>query len=195
MAPHAFHDPDAEDGMSTVMRQFVAGVVTTLREFTLMYAPTINAYRRFEPYFSNGMTQSWGYDNKSATVRCITESPSLTRLEQRTAGGDVNPYLVDIGPAWLPACTGIENELEAPAPILGDAYADETRGRVPTNIEEAVDLFEQSKITNKYLGEDFVRFFAHSRRVESACFHQVVASGAVPEEVTDWELARYFEMV
>lgn len=191
---NAFHDPDAEDGMSTVMRQFVAGVVTTLREFTLMYAPTINAYRRFEPYFSNGMTQSWGYDNKSLTVRCITESPSLTRLEQRTAGGDVNPYLL-ISACLAAGLHGIENELEAPAPILGDAYADETLGRVPSSIEEAVDLFEQSEITNKYLGEDFVRFYAHSRRVESACFHQVVAGDAVPEEVTDWELARYFEMV
>jgi len=29
----------------------------------------------------------------------------------------------------------------------------------------------------------------------SACFREAIAGGAVPEEVTDWELARYFEMV
>jgi len=191
---NVFHDPSAEDGMSELMRRFVAGIVSTLREFTLMYAPTINSYKRFVPYYSNGMMLSWGYDNKSNTVRCVTESASLTRLEQRTAGGDANPYLL------LAACIaaglyGIDNELEPPAPVLGDAYADSSLERVPATLDEAVDLFEQSEITNAYLGEDFVRFFAHSGRIESACYHESLTDADLPEEVTEWELARYFEMV
>ena len=190
---NVFHDSAAEDGMSTLMRQFVSGIVQSLRAFTLMYAPTINAYRRFVPHYSNGMMLSWGYDNKSNTVRCVTESPELTRLEQRTAGGDVNPYLMTAA-CIAAGLFGIENELDVP-PVLGDAYSDGTLDRVPETLDEAIDLFEQSEITNKYLGEDFVRFYAHSRRVESACFREAIAGGAVPEEVTDWELARYFKMV
>ena len=64
----------------------------------------------------------------------------------------MNPYLL-MSACLAAGLHGIENELEAPAPILGDAYADETLGRVPTSIEEAVDLFEQSEITNKYLAK------------------------------------------
>ncbi len=193
---NAFHSADSDTGMSAHMRHFVAGVVRTLPEFTLMYAPTVNAYRRFVPYYSTGMMLSWGYDNKSNAVRCVTESPELTRIEQRTAGGDVNPYLL------LAACIaaglyGMENELAPPPPITADAYADTSLGRVPATIDEALELFEQSEITNATLGEDFVRFYAHSRRIESRCFAQAMQAmeGAGATDVTDWELARYLEMV
>ena len=190
---NAFHSAVSEAGMSTVMRHFVAGVVRTLPEFTLMYAPTVNAYRRFVPYFSTGMMLSWGFDNKSNGIRCVTESPSLTRIEQRTAGGDVNPYLL------LAACIaaglyGIENELEPPPPTLGDAYADTGLGRVPATMEQALNLFERSEVANAYLGEDFVRFYAHSRRIECQCFAEAT-EGAEAAGVTDWEIARYLEMV
>ena len=88
----------------------------------------------------------------------------------------------------------IENELDVP-PVLGDAYSDTSLDRVPETLDEAIDLFEQSEITNSYLGEDFVRFYAHSRRLETASFQAAIADGANPDEVTTWELARYFEMV
>lgn len=190
---NAFHSADSEAGMSTLMQHFVAGVVRTLPEFTLMYAPTINAYRRFVPYFSTGMMLSWGFDNKSNAVRCVTESPSLTRVEQRTAGGDVNPYLL------LAACIaaglhGIDSELEPPPPTRTDAYAEPSLGRVPATIDEAAALFEQSEVANAMLGEDFVRFYAHSRRIESQCF-ALAMEGIDDEGVSDWELARYLEMV
>lgn len=189
---NAFHSADTETGMSTLMRHFVAGLVRTLPDFTLMYAPTVNAYRRFVPYFSTGMMLSWGFDNKSNAIRCVTESPSLTRLEQRTAGGDVNPYLL------LAACIGaglhgIDNELEPPPPTESDAYADTSLGRVPSTIDEAVELFERSEVVNAVLGEDFVRFYAHSRRIESQC-HASAMDGVDDEGVSDWELARYLEM-
>jgi len=175
------------------MRHFVAGVVRTLPEFTLMYAPTINAYRRFVPYFSTGMMLSWGFDNKSNAIRCVTESPSLTRVEQRTAGGDVNPHLL------LAACIaaglhGIDNELEPPPPTRTDAYAKPSLGQVPATIDEAAALFEQSEVANAMLGEDFVRFYAHSRRIESQCF-ALAMEGIEDEGVSNWELARYLEMV
>ena len=88
----------------------------------------------------------------------------------------------------------IENELDVP-PVLGDAYSDTSLDRVPETLDEAIDLFEQSEITNSYLGEDFVRFYAHSRRLETLRFQAAIADGANPDEVTTWELARYFEMV
>jgi len=191
---NAFHSGDAENPQSETLRYFTGGLVKTLREFTLMYAPTVNAYRRFVPYYSTGMMVSWGYDNKSNTVRTVTESPSLCRVEQRTAGGDVNPYLL------MAACIaaglyGIENQIEPPAPTLGDAYADPNLQTVPTTLEEAIELFEQSEVTNQYLGEDFVRFYAHSCRQEALAFADATQGMPDTSEVTGWELARYLEIV
>ena len=188
----AFYSGTADAPMSDTMKCFVAGIATSLREFTLMYAPTPMSYRRFVPYFSTGMMACWGYDNKSVAIRTVFESPALTRLEQRTAGADVNPYCL------MSACIaaglhGIENEITLPAAKIGDAYADPSLTTVAMDFEEAIGLFEQSEITNRYLGEDFVRFYAHSRRTELNAFKLATEGQSVEEEITDWEFARYFD--
>ena len=47
-----FADSSDSDGTATAARSspsFVAGVLATLREFTLLYAPTVNSYKRYQP--------------------------------------------------------------------------------------------------------------------------------------------------
>lgn len=190
---NAFFDGGSEDKRSKLMKHFIGGIVSTLREFTLLYAPSVVAYRRFVPYYSPGMVVGWGYDNKSVAVRTVAENDVLTRIEQRTAGADVNPYVM------MAACIaaglyGIENEIAAPPPVLGDAYSDAGLLRVPTSIDEAIELFSQSRVANEYLGEDFVRFFAHGRRTEAERFRAATEGHDVSSEVSDWERARYFEV-
>ncbi len=189
---NAFFDPDNPDKLSDICRHFVGGIVNTLREMTLCYAPTPLSYRRFIPYFSTGMQACWGIDNKSVGVRVVTESENLARIEQRTAGADANPYILTA--ACLAAgLYGIENQVEPPPAVQADAYADPKVPMVPTNINEALDLFEASQVANDYLGEDFVRFYAHGRRIEAAAFAEA-AAGTEGAEVTDWELHRYFDI-
>jgi len=65
---------------------------------------------------------------------------------------------------------------------------------VPATLDEAIELFEQSEITNKYLGEDFVRFYAHSCRMEVNMYGLAMEGQPLAEDVTDWEVARYLEM-
>ena len=190
---NAFHSGDANRPMSNVLERFLAGITTTLREFTLMYAPTVMSYRRFVPYFSTGMMVSWGLDNKSVATRTVVESPDLTRIEQRTAGADVNPYCL------MAACIaaglhGVENDIALPECTTGDAYADASLKTVPMSMEEAIGLFEQSEVANRYLGEDFVRFYAHGRRAELNAFKLGTEGQNLEEEITDWEFARYFDL-
>lgn len=188
---NAFHSGDFGAPHSTTLKRFASGIASTLREMTLLYAPTVNSYRRFIPYFSAGMTASWGHDNKSVTVRSVTEAPKLTRLEVRTAGADVNPYL-QVAAVVAAGLYGLENGVEV-APTLGDAYGDASLAHVPTSIGEAIELFEQSEVANKYLGEDFVRFYALSRRREAEAFAAATAEDVDTSEVTAWEIARYLE--
>ena len=187
---NAFHSPDSETGMSALMRHFVAGLVRTLPDFTLMYAPTINAYRRFVPLFPPDDV-SWASDNKSNAIRCVTESPSLTRVEQRTAGGDVNPYLL------LAACIGA-----ACTASTTNSNHRRRRSRMRTPMHRSARARDHRRssgtvrareVVNNALGEDFVRFYAHSRRIESRC-HASAMEGLDDEGVSDWELARYLEM-
>ena len=57
--PAAFADPSGH-GMSTLMKQALAGMLATMREFTLLYAPNINSYKRFQPGSFAPTAVRWG---------------------------------------------------------------------------------------------------------------------------------------
>ena len=79
-------------GRSRVFSSFVAGVLATLREFTLLYAPSVNSYKRYQPGSFAPTAVAWGEDNRTCALRVVGHGPGL-RVENRVPGGDVNPYL------------------------------------------------------------------------------------------------------
>ena len=89
---------------------------------------------------------------------------------------------------------GIENKLEPPPPVVGDGFLNESLDVVPQTMREACDLFAASELAREYLGEDFVRFYAQTRRIELEMFDEAVGD-ASPEEVSDWELMQYADNV
>jgi glutamine synthetase len=79
---------------------------------------------------------------------------------------------------------GIERGLEPPPPIRGNAYAFSDVSLVPTSLHDAIPLFEQGEVAREYLGDEFVRFYAATRRFELEQFRR---------NPTDWEVKRYME--
>ena len=75
-----------------MFESFVAGIQATMRELTLLYAPNINSYKRFQPGSFAPTATAWGYDNRTCSLRVVGHGAGL-RLENRLPGGDVNPYL------------------------------------------------------------------------------------------------------
>lgn len=169
--------------LSQTGKRYIAGVLATLRDFTAIYWPTINSYRRARPYSWAATTVSWGWDNRSTALRVVGEDAGSLRLENRMPGADVNPYLA-IAATLAGGVYGIENELELPDAHQGDAYADPSLEKLPGSLEEAVDIFEQSEVARELLGEDFVVHYVTSRRAEIAQWKA---------HVSDWEVGLYFE--
>ena len=172
---------DGEHGFSPLMEHWIAGILATLREFTLLYAPTINSYKRFAKGSFAPTGIAWGVDNRTCALRVVGKGASL-RVENRVPGGDVNPYLA-ISAIIAGGLHGIENELPLPAPLTGNAYDSDVE-HLPTTLREAADLFEKSEIARAAFGEDVVAHYLHQARVE------VLAYDAA---VTDWERIRGFE--
>lgn len=172
---------DGEHGFSPLMEHWIAGILATLREFTLLYAPTINSYKRFAKGSFAPTGIAWGVDNRTCALRVVGKGSSL-RVENRVPGGDVNPYLA-ISAIIAGGLHGIENELPLPAPLTGNAYDSDVE-HLPTTLREAADLFETSEIARAAFGEDVVAHYLHQARVE------VLAYDAA---VTDWERIRGFE--
>ncbi|UXY18809.1 glutamine synthetase family protein [Streptomyces cynarae] len=173
--------PGDAGGMSEVMRHFLAGQLAALRDFSLLYAPNINSYKRFQPGSFAPTAVAWGYDNRTCALRVVGHGRS-TRFENRVPGGDVNPHLAVAG-LVAAGLHGIEQKLELPEPCPGNAYTAEY-AHVPTTLREAAELWENSALAKAAFGDEVVAHYSNMARVELAAFDAAV---------TDWELRRSFE--
>ncbi|MFG2297524.1 glutamine synthetase family protein [Streptomyces sp. NPDC048603] len=172
---------EGPDGMSEVMRQFLAGQLAALRDFSLLYAPNINSYKRFRPGSFAPTAVAWGSDNRTCALRVVGHGRS-TRFENRLPGGDVNPHLAVAG-LVAAGLYGIENRLELPDPCTGNAYTADY-AHVPTTLREAAELWENSEIAKAAFGPEVVAHYLNMARVELDAYDSAV---------TDWELRRSFE--
>lgn len=172
---------DDAHGMSETMRHFLAGQLAALRDFSLLYAPNINSYKRFQPGSFAPTAVAWGHDNRTCSLRIVGHGRS-TRFENRLPGGDVNPYLAVAG-LIAAGLYGIEQRLELPPPCTGNAYTAEY-AHVPTTLREAAELWETSEIAKAAFGAEVVAHYRNMARVELDAYDAAV---------TDWELRRSFE--
>ncbi|MGW7055473.1 glutamine synthetase family protein [Streptomyces sp. NPDC054887] len=174
-------DESAPDGMSPVMRHFLAGQLAALRDFSLLYAPNINSYKRFQPGSFAPTAVAWGHDNRTCALRVVGHGRSM-RFENRLPGGDVNPYLAVAG-LIAAGLHGIEHRLELPEACAGNAYTG-AYAHVPTSLREAAELWENSPLAKAAFGDEVVAHYSNMARVELRAFDSAV---------TDWELRRSFE--
>ena len=173
---------DADSGTrSALYDHFVAGVLATAADFTLLYAPNINSYKRFALGSFAPTAIAWGQDNRTCAVRLVGHGPSA-RMENRVPGADVNPYLA-LAAMLAGGLHGIEHELPLEDELVGNAYSSD-KPHVPSTMAEARERFAASTVARKSLGDEVVDHYVNMADVELAAF------GAA---VTDWELRRGFE--
>jgi glutamine synthetase len=172
---------DGAYGFSPFMEHWIAGILATLREFTLLYAPTINSYKRFQKGTFAPTGVAWGLDNRTCALRVIGHGQSL-RPENRVPGGDVNPYLA-MSAIIAGGLYGVENELPMPDPLAGNAYSSGV-DHLPTTLRDAAQLFEESEIARAAFGGDMVEHYLNQARIEVEAYDAAV---------TDWERIRGFE--
>jgi glutamine synthetase len=177
-----FADPSAADGMSELMRHFVAGQLACLPDFALLMAPNVNSYKRLKPGAFAPTGIAWGRDNRTCPIRVVGTGHSL-RIEHRVPGGDANPYLA-VAAAVAAGLHGIENALTPPPPHAANALADASVPQLPGTLTEALHRWENSELVAKVFGPEVVRHYAQAARTELAAFETAV---------TDWERVRGFE--
>jgi len=184
---NAFHDASDPDGMSETMKQFVAGQVQYLPELLSMVCSTINSYRRLVPGMWAPTAASWGVENRTTAIRVIPGGPKAQRCEYRIAPADANPYLVQAA-ALASGLRGIEEGLALPDRVEGNAYEDAgaLAGPLPTTLRDASAALRASSMARDAFGSTFVDHYAATREWEDREFRKAVS---------DWDLARYFEII
>jgi glutamine synthetase len=181
----AFYDSGVANRMSRLFDHYIAGQLHCLPEILPMYAPTINSYKRLVEGAWAPTRANWGIDNRTTALRAIPGSKKSTRLETRVNGSDSNPYLA-LAAALASGLYGLERKLELPAAVSGNGYEDREAPTLPKTLQEATDRFQHSDIARTLFGDEFVEHFAGTRHWEWRQFSRAVS---------DWELARYFEII
>jgi glutamine synthetase len=182
-----FYDASKPHDMSDEMRWFLGGQQTLMPQFLSMIAGTVNSYSRLVPGYWAPTSASWGVENRTTALRVIRGGASSQRIEYRIAAADINPYIA-LAAAIGSGLWGIEQRIEPDAPIVGNSYALEhpPQRRLPATLYEAAERLLASKPARELFGDEFVEHYAATRQWEEREFRKAI---------TDWELARYFEII
>ncbi len=176
------YDGDGTHGLSRLGERFIAGQLACMRDFTLLYAPNVNSYKRYAPGSFAPTAIKWGRDNRTCALRLVGHGGDSLRIENRVPGGDVNPYLA-VAALVAAGLHGIENELTLEDAYAGNAYtsgADQVRA----TLREAYADWTRSAPAREAFGDEVVDHYANNANVELAAYDRAV---------TDWELFRNFE--
>ena len=139
------------------------------------------------PGFWAPTSATWGVENRTCALRVIPGSEKSQRVEVRVAAADINPYIAfaaSIGAGlW-----GIEHKIEPDAPIVGNAYAAKipAKRNFPRTLTEAAERLQRSKAARELFSDLFVDHYAATRLWEER---------EARKAITDWQLARYFEII
>ena len=155
---------DATGRGTDLLRRAIAGCLDTLGDAMLLFAPNLNSYRRFQRGTHAPLAPSWGYENRTVAIRVPADAPAATRIEHRVAGADGHPHLV-IAAILAGMLYGIENELEAPEPLDGNAY-EQLPPSLPRYWPDALAKFADSDFVAQYLGSEFQRVYTLLKQQE-----------------------------
>jgi glutamine synthetase len=168
-------------GETDTFKQYLAGQIACLKELAIFVAPTINSYKRYAAASWAPTTLAWGHDNRTCGFRIVGHGPAL-RAETRIPGADVNPYLA-FAALIAAGLYGIENELELPPALEGNAYESDAE-QFPHSLREAIAALENGTMARHAFGDDVIDHYLNYARTEQSLFDSVV---------TCYERERMFE--
>jgi glutamine synthetase len=172
-----------EDELSEQGLSYLAGLLASMPEFALLGSPTPNGYhRRADGSFAPTVV-AWATDNRTAAVRAVLGSASSTRIEHRDGGADCGLYLT-VGAQVLAGLDGMEQELQPPPPVVGNAY-EQDLPPLPRTFLEAFDRLRASALAARLLPAPLLDAYMAVLEPE---VDVLITSSA------DWERDRYGEV-
>lgn len=180
---NAFVPTDDDSPMSTVGERFVAGQLAHAAAACVFANPTINGYKRFQPYSMAPDRIAWARDNRGALIRLVgSAEDGSTHIENRVGESAANPYLY-LASQLHSGLNGIAGALTLP-PSADDPYTADA-ARLPTSLPAALDALAADDGLIRAMGAQFVDYYLAIKRAEVARFERAV---------TDWEQREYFDL-
>ena len=177
------------DGTRSLMeddvgRHWLGGLLAGARELSLLFAPYVNSYKRYQPDSWAPTAVAWGHDNRTTGLRAVGHGQGH-RVESRIPGADVNPYIA-FAATIAAGLAGIDAACDPGPPFEGNGYDAPDLPRIPTSLRDALALFETSTLAREAFGDDVHHHLLNGGVQEQAAFDRAV---------TDWERRRNFERI
>lgn len=148
--------------LSPMAKQFTAGILKHIREFTLVTNQWVNSYKRLVPGYEAPSYISWGRRNRSSMIRVPLYQQGkerATRIEVRSPDPAANPYLT-FACLLSAGLKGIEKKYKLPDPVEENIFRmdPETKAglkieELPNSLENAIRALEESELARETLGE------------------------------------------
>lgn len=162
--------------LSAEGKHYLAGVLATMSDVTLLFNPYVNSYKRIDPEMFTPHQSNWGDDDRGAACRVILGDLPSSRIEHRRPGADTSPYLSAVA-LLAGGLRGLTEKLDLPEPVP-----------LPGDLGAALDRFESAVWLKEALGEDFCLSYVITRRAELERYRTWLKT-----TITDWELRRHRE--
>ena len=175
--------PEAEGELTPQAAGWIAGLLKHAAASSLMTVPTVNGYKRYQPYQMAPNRIQWGMDNRGAMVRALTApGDPASRVENRAPDSAANPYFA-LAAQLISGLDGIASGL-TPPPATTSPY-DGPAEKLPDSMAEAITAFDAAPVFREALGEDFVAYLLQIKRAEWARYLATVS---------EWEQTEYFNL-
>jgi len=161
-------------GLNSKTRSFIAGVLNHLPALMAVTTPTTNSYRRIRPHCWTGAYRCWGFDNREAAVRVLTDWKTNlpNHIEFKVADVTSNPYLA-FGALLAAGLDGVRSKAELGKPVEVDpGYLsdDERRAlsidRLPTDLKATLDAFESDSVLTGAFDDKLSKAYCAVKRAE-----------------------------
>jgi glutamine synthetase len=181
---NVFLDNNQENGLSSIFRSFIQGVLDHAPAAMAVWSPTPNCYRRIRPHTYAPSNISWGIQDRTASVRVKASRDQSTHMEVRVPSALSNPYLV-AAVTIAAGLLGVTQGRELMPAGSGPKEDDSRYAKLPTEIDTALDALETDGALRETLGEEFVKVYLAMKRHETA---------RLRDEIPAAEIAEYFEL-
>ena len=164
---------DARGEEPVLLKSVTAGMLKTMRESQLIFAPFANSYRRFQPGSFAPVDVDWGCGNRGTAIRIPEMNGAGARVEHRVAGADANPYfllLAILGGMLL----GLEETLD-PGPETTPTSRPENCDRLTHDFLTAVEDFARSDFIGDIFGKQYQKLYADTKRKEAITYLRTVS--------------------
>ena len=189
---NAFFDEAEKYNMSKIAKHWVAGLQHHARGLMALLCPTVNCYRRVVPNNWVPINNTWGFENRTASLRFKSHGANATFLENRVPSSACNPYLVAAA-VIIAGIDGIDKEMLISDEMKGTNHDQCPTGTksLPVTLEEAILSLKKDDMITKEFGEEFIKQFSLTKELEI----QGAAQAECGDRLLEWERNLYWTYI